>query len=279
MKKQDFRQLVKECIKNTLCERESYYDGISRMIRQAKKEKNPEKILYYQQAYDKTAVAGWDQFKGSWAYGQWVKQNAPQIEKVKDWLKQTEFSSVRMREDSQPEPYDAETDTFAPGPRDRLQGEEEDLQIPEFPKAITKQHNMDGQSRWFVYSSPDSQALIIGYGKSLPDAVHNAKTTAKYIKQGGVGHTGELKEGPQTNWDSAPEPKLEWKILQWAKKRFKRERSGELNRGANVDMLQKLIKMLELELNSTPNDNSERGSGPDAYPPIYKTGGKVSDVG
>jgi hypothetical protein len=95
------------------------------------------------------------------------------------------------------EPYDGETDQFGDAPRDRLQGEENGLGIPEFPQSIVKQHDMDGEQRWFVYSSSEPTALIIGYGKSQEDAVSNARTTAKYIKHGGVGHTGELKEDGQ----------------------------------------------------------------------------------
>jgi hypothetical protein len=71
---------------------------------------------------------------------------------------------------------------------------QQSLGIVEYPEAIVKQHNLDGQSMWFVYSSTDSNALILGYGKSTGDAINNAKTAAGYIKHGGTGHTGELKQ-------------------------------------------------------------------------------------
>lgn len=109
--------------------------------------------------------------------------------------------------------YDPETDTMAPGPRDRMSGEENDLNIPEFPQSVIKQHNMDGQQRWFVYSSADPQALIIGWGKSFQNAVHNAKTTAKYIKHGGVGHVGELKESDINNSERNYDEKTEMKKI------------------------------------------------------------------
>lgn len=91
------------------------------------------------------------------------------------------------------EPYDAETDQFGDAPRDRTEPSSGNLNIPEFPQSIVKQHDMDGEPRWFVYSGSEPTSLILGYGKSSEDAIANARTTAKYIKHGGVGHTGELK--------------------------------------------------------------------------------------
>lgn len=146
------------------------------------------------------------------------------------------------------EPYDAETDTMAPAPRDRTEPTGGDgLGIPEFPQAIIKKYYLDGQERWFVYSSPDPQALIIGWGKTYDNAIHNGKATAPYIKHGGVGHTGELKEG---DW-ALPEPDPNVITLMWAKKRLKRE-GNRLNR----DTLEKLIKMLEAELNQSGPTNT-----------------------
>lgn len=166
------------------------------------------------------------------------------------------------------EPYDAERDTFASAPRDRVDGEENDLGIPEFPQSIIKQHDLDGQQRWFVYSSSDPQALIIGWGKSSSDAIHNAKTTAKYIKHGGVGHTGELKEG---DWPGPPRNK-EWDVLQWAKKRLRRE-GNRLNR----DTLERLVEILEKEL------KINEPLGPDHVPPRgekwFDGGQKTTNVG
>lgn len=91
------------------------------------------------------------------------------------------------------EPYDAETDQFGSVPRDRTEPSSENLGIPEYPQSIIKQHDMDGEPRWFVYSGSEPTSLILGYGKSSQDAIANAKTTAKHIKQVGVGHIGELK--------------------------------------------------------------------------------------
>lgn len=95
------------------------------------------------------------------------------------------------------EPYDAETDQFGAAPRDRTEPSSGNINIPEYPQSIVRQHDMDGEPRWFVYSSSEPTALILGYGKSSEDAIHNAKTTAGYIKHGGVGHTGEMKEGDE----------------------------------------------------------------------------------
>lgn len=143
------------------------------------------------------------------------------------------------------EPYDPETDTVAAGPRDRTEDwlpglDGAKLGIVEYPESIIKRHVIDGQTRWLVYSSSDPHALIIGWGKSSEDAIHNAKTTAKYIKQGGVGHTGELKE----NLIQSPPVNIpEDELLIWAKQRLQRE-GNRLNR----DTLDRLIKMLEREL-------------------------------
>jgi len=99
------------------------------------------------------------------------------------------------------EPYDDVTGDIAPAPRDRTEPVQpevepvaEPLGIPEFPQAVIKGHLRHGAKKYFVYSDNTPEALIIGYSKDKEDAIHNAKTTAGYIKRGGVGHTGEIKE-------------------------------------------------------------------------------------
>lgn len=97
------------------------------------------------------------------------------------------------------EPYDDVTGDMAPAPRDRTEPVQpepvaEPLGIPEFPQAVVKGHLRHGVKKFFVYSDNTPEALIIGYANNKEDAIHNAKTTAGYIKHGGVGHTGEIKE-------------------------------------------------------------------------------------
>lgn len=91
MKKTDFKNLVKKCITEVLCEKEDYYDGLKREYRKAQKEKNAEKYLYYGQAFNYSAVAGWDQFKGSWAYDNWRKKFAKEIEAINQNWKRYPF--------------------------------------------------------------------------------------------------------------------------------------------------------------------------------------------
>jgi hypothetical protein len=114
------------------------------------------------------------------------------------------------------EPYDAETDQFGAAPRDRTEPSNGNVGIPEYPQSIVKQHDMDGEPRWFVYSSSEPTALILGYGKSQEDAIHNAKTTAGFIKHGGVGHTGELKE-ERIDWEAFKKEKYGEEGIDWTR--------------------------------------------------------------
>lgn len=145
-------------------------------------------------------------------------------------MKQTEFKQL-IKECvksvlNEMEQYDDQSDTFSSGPRDRMEPVGGGLGIVEFPEAIIKKHNLDGQERWFVYSSSDPQALIIGWGKTEENAIHNAKTTAPYIKHGGVGHTGDLKEiGEEHSYDEKEEIKLINDILVEAQSSLKKTHS------------------------------------------------------
>jgi hypothetical protein len=94
--------------------KEDFHDGLARELGNAKKERNPEKIAYYTQALrnpNQTAVASFDkQFKGSWAYDQWVKKSAKDIEQAAAdlkrfaWLREVvnEAVSEVMREGALP---------------------------------------------------------------------------------------------------------------------------------------------------------------------------------
>lgn len=91
--------------------------------------------------------------------------------------------------------YDAETDTSMSEPRDRTEPSMgNSLGISQYPQSIVKPVNLDGKQKFFVYSDVSPTALILGYGDTKEDAISNAKTTAAYIKQGGVGNSGDLKD-------------------------------------------------------------------------------------
>jgi len=64
-----------------------YGEQIERELRKANKEKNAEKVVYYSQAFDKSAVASFERFKGSWAYNEWKKKNQEAIQKVEQEFK------------------------------------------------------------------------------------------------------------------------------------------------------------------------------------------------
>lgn len=115
MKTTEFRKLIKECVTQILKEYDDYQDQLTKAYRVARKEKNPEKMLYYRQAFNKSAVADWDRFKGSWAYEQWKKQYSKEIEAVAKELKRFSYLGEGV------EPYDPQSDQFGYAPRDRTE--------------------------------------------------------------------------------------------------------------------------------------------------------------
>jgi hypothetical protein len=64
--------------KKMIAEEDNYIDDMRRELRKAAKAKDAEQVVYYRQALTgpAAAVAGWDKFKGSWAYEQWLKKDA-----------------------------------------------------------------------------------------------------------------------------------------------------------------------------------------------------------
>jgi hypothetical protein len=128
-------------------------------------------------------------------------------------MKKTEFRKlvkecVKSIIESEMSNYDPQTDTMAYEPRDRDTIEDGgSLQIPNYPSSILKKVNLDGRTLFFVYSDATPTALILGYSPSEDGAIENAKKTAAYIKQGGVGNDfGELKE-----WEIG-NPQLEFNV-------------------------------------------------------------------
>lgn len=127
MKRELFKSLVKECV-NIISEELDFHDQLLIKYKQARKEKNPEKMVYYSQTDGKSAIADFDtQFKGSWAYGEWLKKNQQQIDQAKQELKRFSY----MREN---EMYNDETDSFSVGPRDRMEPSNPDDQLLSWAK-------------------------------------------------------------------------------------------------------------------------------------------------
>lgn len=128
-------------------------------------------------------------------------------------------------------------------PRDRLSGEESSLNIPHFPNSIIKTVNLDGKTKFFVYSDSSNVALILGYGDTENNAIENAKTTANYIKQGGVGHTGDLKDegikDPYFMGDENPDVN---QVVTWVKSRLERETDP-----VNINALRRVIQIIQAE--------------------------------
>jgi len=54
---------------------ETYGDQIRRVFAKAKRDKNVEAMAYYEQAFSYCAVVAFESFKGSWAYGEWIKRS------------------------------------------------------------------------------------------------------------------------------------------------------------------------------------------------------------
>ena len=82
MKEEQLKNLIREMVEEVMNEEEDFGDGLRRELRDALKKKNAEKAVYYTQALSSptVAVAGFDkQFKGSWAYDQWLKKNKDAI--------------------------------------------------------------------------------------------------------------------------------------------------------------------------------------------------------
>lgn len=109
----------------------------------------------------------------------------------KQELKQLVKECIKILKET--EMYDPESDSFSVGPRDRLDQGGDSLGIPDYPNAVIRPVDFDNNPQFFVYSDNTKNALILANAKTREDAIYNAKVLSKYIKQGGVGHTGELK--------------------------------------------------------------------------------------
>jgi hypothetical protein len=82
MKKSELKTLIKECLLEVIKKKPSYGTQLDMAHRKAKKEKNVEAIAYYELLGDTSASVPFESFKGSWAYGEWLKKPTT-IEKIK----------------------------------------------------------------------------------------------------------------------------------------------------------------------------------------------------
>lgn len=62
----------------------SYHEAIRREITKSRKMRDVARLFYYSQALNKMAVASWDTFKSSWAYGGWLRDNQQAINAYRD---------------------------------------------------------------------------------------------------------------------------------------------------------------------------------------------------
>jgi hypothetical protein len=91
-------------------EKEDVVDQYKREWKSAFKEKNVEKAVYYSELLNKTnrglvvsAVASWDKFKGSWAYGEWLKKSevVKAIKDTREEWKRFSYMGENLNERSQ----------------------------------------------------------------------------------------------------------------------------------------------------------------------------------
>ena len=57
----------------------TYAEQIVAEIARSRKQRDSARLLYYTEALNYSAVAGWDTFRKSWAGEQWLSQNADRI--------------------------------------------------------------------------------------------------------------------------------------------------------------------------------------------------------
>ena len=58
----------------------SYGEQIQREIAKSQTQRNAARLFYYKEALKMSAVVGWETFKGSWAYRQWIQKNDAAIQ-------------------------------------------------------------------------------------------------------------------------------------------------------------------------------------------------------
>jgi hypothetical protein len=109
-------------------EEEDFGDGLYRELRDALKKKNAEKAVYYKQAIHSptVAVAGFDkQFKGSWAYDQWLKKNAEAITSQNAEFKRFAYMDEAVNEEEVEEIYEStKWDMIPEGDEHTCEGDE-----------------------------------------------------------------------------------------------------------------------------------------------------------
>jgi hypothetical protein len=110
MTKKELKELINQVIIQENVKNDFPMDMV-RALKQAKKKGDHEQVAYYTQALDRTgpAYAGWDNFKGSWAYEQWLKKPETQklIKSIKDYYDSTSYMRENVTENVSTDPSEA----------------------------------------------------------------------------------------------------------------------------------------------------------------------------
>ena len=188
-------------------EKEDFGDQLNRELRNAIKTKNAEKAVYYKQALNSptVAVAGFDkQFKGSWAYDQWLKKNSAAIA-----AQEAEFKRFS---------YMGETVSEEPSVNEAMTGEEyaKDIQTSKgvFKYWIEEDREPDNIKLFFYVKGPDGKVHDVDmnpyeHNPYSPENIEKVKNWIESgmpktkIKENEEEDLEEYYESPK--WDMIPE--------------------------------------------------------------------------
>ena len=160
-------------------EKEDFGDQLKRELRNAIKTKNAEKAVYYKQALNSptVAVAGFDkQFKGSWAYDQWLKKNSAAIA-----AQEAEFKRFA---------YMGETVSEEPSVNEAMSGEEyaKDIQTSKgvFKYWIEEDREPDNIKLFYYVKGPDGKVHDVDMNpyEYNPYSPENIEKVKNWIESG-----------------------------------------------------------------------------------------------
>ena len=160
-------------------EKEDFGDQLNRELRNAIKTKNAEKAVYYKQALNSptVAVAGFDkQFKGSWAYDQWLKKNSAAIA-----AQEAEFKRFS---------YMGETVSEEPSVNEAMAGEEyaKDIQTSKgvFKYWMEEDREPDNMKLFFYVKGPDGKVHDVDMNpyEHNPYSPENIEKVKNWIESG-----------------------------------------------------------------------------------------------
>jgi hypothetical protein len=160
-------------------EKEDFGDQLKRELRNAIKTKNAEKAVYYKQALNSptVAVAGFDkQFKGSWAYDQWLKKNSAAIA-----AQEAEFKRFS---------YMGETVSEEPSVNEAMAGEEyaKDIQTSKgvFKYWMEEDREPDNMKLFYYVKGPDGKVHDVDMNpyEYNPYSPENIEKVKNWIESG-----------------------------------------------------------------------------------------------